>query len=351
MSKGIDESRSFRPIPKESTPSRILVIRLHAIGDVAITLPSCIALKERYPSIPIDFLTTEACAELPKALTTFERVYVFPSVVSRQQRVRRVLEWCAKFPKFRYDVIIDLQSNWVSRALRRSAFPKYWSEFDRFSLRPAGDRVVYTVRRAGLELIHPTYRLDVRRDLLERAREILHRNGWDGMTRLIVFNPAGVWKTRNWPIEYYAELGRLISHEERTQFLLLGTERIVQKAQFLEQQLAGSVMNLVGKTSLGEALAILQYVNTVVTEDSGLMHMAWVSGVPTVALFGSSRHDWSRPLGEHSLCLNSGDLECGSCMKAVCPYGDVHCLTRYSAEYVYHQTQNLLHALQPQRAS
>jgi ADP-heptose:LPS heptosyltransferase len=58
------------------------------------------------------------------------------------------------------------------------------------------------------------------------------------------------------------------------------------------------------------------------------MHMSWVSGVPTLALFGSSRGDWSRPLGPRSLCLDSSDLECRFCMEEECRYGDVRCLTR-----------------------
>jgi heptosyltransferase-2 len=67
-----------------------------------------------------------------------------------------------------------------------------------------------------------------------------------------------------------------------------------------------------------------------------------VSGVPTLALFGSSRHVWSAPLGDHTMCLHSGDLECGSCMEPTCRYGDVHCLTRYSAEHLVERAAALL---------
>jgi ADP-heptose:LPS heptosyltransferase len=72
------------------------------------------------------------------------------------------------------------------------------------------------------------------------------------------------------------------------------------------------------------------------------MHMAWATGVPTLALFGSSRHVWSAPLGEHACCLHSGDLACGACMEPTCRYGDIHCLTRYSAEYVVDRAEALI---------
>ncbi|HEY2149873.1 MAG TPA: hypothetical protein VGH34_03645, partial [Vicinamibacterales bacterium] len=61
-----------------------------------------------------------------------------------------------------------------------------------------------------------------------------------------------------------------------------------------------------------------------------------------LALFGSTRHAWSTPLGPHTLCLHSGDLECGSCMDAECRFGDVHCLTRYTAEFIVEQAEALV---------
>jgi ADP-heptose:LPS heptosyltransferase len=219
----------------------------------------------------------------------------------------------------------------------------FWGEFDRFSTNAAGDRVLDTFQRTGFESLRPVFRVEVRNDVMVRAENILRKHGWDGTTRLVVLNPAGLWRTRNWPIENYVELANLWLAEERVQFLLLGTGRIDQKALYISHKLPDSTINLVGKTTLAEAFGIVQYTSAVISEDSGLMHMAWVSGIPTLALFGSSRHDWSRPLGEHSLCLHSGDLECGACMKTECKYGDVHCLTRYTAEYVYEKTQKLLH--------
>ncbi len=101
-------------------------------------------------------------------------------------------------------------------------------------------------------------------------------------------------------------------------------------------------MNLAGQTTASQALAIVQAAQLVISEDCGLMHMAWVSGVPTLALFGSSRHDWSAPLGPHSRCLHSGDLPCGACMDASCRFGDVHCLTRYTPEFVVEQAEELV---------
>jgi heptosyltransferase-2 len=341
----LTKSRSFRPLPSQQKPSRILVIRLHAIGDVAITLPYCTSLRRLYSDAQIDFLTTEPCSGLLHAVTIFDNVLIFRHSPTRLQRVKHTLWWCAKIPKFHYDVVIDLQRNWVSRSIRHSALPAYWGEFDRCSPKSAGERVQDTFQRAGLGFIQPTYRMEIRNDVHARADSILREHGWDGETKLILLNPAGLWKTRNWPIENYVTLARRWLAEERVQFLLLGTARMEQKAKYITEQLPDVTLNLVGKTTLVEAFGIVQYASAIISEDSGLMHMAWVSGVPTVVLFGSSRHMWSRPLGEHTHSLHSGDLECGACMSPECKYGDVHCLTRYSPGYVYETAQQLLHTL------
>jgi ADP-heptose:LPS heptosyltransferase len=62
--------------------------------------------------------------------------------------------------------------------------------------------------------------------------------------------------------------------------------------------------------------------------------MAWVSGIPTVALFGSTRSDWTRPTTDNSRWVGSEDLACGACMMPDCRFGDVRCLERYAAEEI-----------------
>jgi ADP-heptose:LPS heptosyltransferase len=70
--------------------------------------------------------------------------------------------------------------------------------------------------------------------------------------------------------------------------------------------------------------------------------MAWVSGIPTLAMFGSTRSDRATPIGKHTLLLHSSDLICGNCMLETCLYGDSHCLTRYTPEFVFEKAVALI---------
>jgi ADP-heptose:LPS heptosyltransferase len=124
--------------------------------------------------------------------------------------------------------------------------------------------------------------------------------------------------------------------------LMLGTDRVREQAAFFARVSGMNIVNLAGRTTPGEALAVLRHAALIVTEDSGLMHMAWAAGVPIVALFGSSRSDWSAPQGDGSVCLDSSDLECGCCMQPSCRLGDVRCLARRSPQAVLDIATGLL---------
>ena len=331
---GREEARSHRPWSAGRPPTRVLVMRFHAVGDVAVTLPACVGLRARLPHARLDFLTTEACADLVRALDLFDHVHALRLGARRQARVLDTVVRAVAVRRQRYDVVVDLQRQRKSRAIRRVGAPAAWAEFDRFGARAAGERVLETFHRAGFSTLSPVCRLPVRSALLDRARDILRRRGWDGAERLIVLNPAGLWETRNWPLASYAALARRWLARERARFLLLGVGAMAAKAAWLRGELGAAAIDLVGETTLAEDLAILQHVSVVISEDAGLMHMAWTSGVPTVALLGASPAVWVRPLGPHARHLDSSDLPCGACMRPTCRHADVRCLTRYTPERV-----------------
>jgi ADP-heptose:LPS heptosyltransferase len=289
----------------------------------------------------MDFLTLADSSRLLKSLRLFDNVYEFPKTTTIVRRLAATMQIAWLMRSNRYEALLDLQRNWVTRAIRRSANTVSWSEFNRFAEKAAALRVTEAVRQLGFPL-HPLFKLNINDALTLRARQLLIDAGWQRDTPLIVLNPSGLWTTRNWPVENYLELSRLCLREFPVQFLLLGTNRIRQKAEFLKSHLGDAVVNLVGQTTLEEAFASLQFVAAVVSEDSGLMHMATALNIPIVALFGSSRHVWSAPQGPSARVFHSGDLECGSCMQPECRYGDVHCLTRYSSNVVFGSLVDLL---------
>jgi len=321
---------------------RALAIRLQATGDVVITHPYLASLRQGHADIRVDLLTREECADVPRAVDLFHRVYALGGGRNYKLQLLATLALLPRLLLERYEIVLDLQDSEISRFVRRALRPSVSCGFDRHAPLPAGERTRLAIESAGLGPLRLDPRVTLKNPSL--GENLLRAAGWQPDAALVVLNPAGLDATRNWPLPRYVEFARAWERAfpRRTQFLILGLDSMRPRADYLRAELGERSIDLVGRTRPSEAFAILKKASLVLSEDSGLMHMAWVSGVPTLALFGSSRGDQSRPLGEHTLCLHSGDLECGFCMEPTCRFGDVHCLTRYDAAFVAEKALSLV---------
>ena len=327
----LEKKESIRAVPwsGRTDPQKLLAIRFQALGDTVITLPYLQALHSLWPSTQFHFLTREEFSDLPRAMKIFAAIHTIGGGRNRVRQFGNAARLLPKLQKEKYDVVIDFQRNRLSRMLRQFVRPKSFSEFDRFSPDTAGNRTRKTIDKLGAlpipELLPP---LDLRENL--RGINTLNAAGYDPGKKLIVLNPAGSFITKSWPLGHFIGFANeWTGHiDADTQFLILGTELIREKASYLKEKLGDRIINLVGKTAPSDAFSILQKAALVVSEDSGLMHMAWVAQVPVVALFGSTRSAWSKPIGKWSACLDSSDLECGECLQPNCRFGDVRCLSR-----------------------
>lgn len=321
---------------------KILAIRLQAVGDVVITLPYLNSLKRRYPDARIDFLTREETAPIPRSLLLFSRVFSIGGGRSFKRRCLSTLFLLPSLLRRGYDAVLDLQNDEISRFVTRALRPRARCLFDKTSPLPAGERTRLAIEDAGLGPV------GIDTDLKQRGRgrvdELLAEVPVAARDRVVILNPAGAFPSRNWPLASYAAFARAFQELDPrpVKFLVLGLPALRAKAEFLRSQLDGGLVDLSGRTTPDEAFALVRRADLVLSEDSGLMHMSWVNGVPTLALFGSSRGDWSRPLGDRSLCLDSSDLECRFCMEAECRYGDVRCLTRRDPKEVASLAMRLL---------
>jgi heptosyltransferase II len=333
---------SAKPWSKKYLPRRILVIRLQAMGDVVITLPYIQQLRNTLPPVTrIDLLTRQETGPIPRSIVLFNKVFALGGGRSYKKIMVYTLLMLPRMLWQRYDMVIDLQNNIYSDIVRKTLMPKAWSVFDRFSPVAAGERNRLTIEALGLGSNPMATGLKLKDE--NSGSAIVKANGWNGKDKLVVLNPAGFVATRNWPIDHYVAFAKLwLQHLPDTCFLVLGTSFIDAKAAALKQALGDRLINIVGKTTAAEAFAVLQHATLVLSEDSGLMHMSWVSGIPTLTLFGSTRSDWSRPLGSHSFFLDSSDLPCGNCMESVCKWGDIRCMTRYTPELVLEHALRLV---------
>ena len=317
------------PLQEHKTPERITIFRFHAFGDLLITLPVVAGLRRLFPESTITFVTSDEYVHMLRALPMIDDVQGITTRGSKPVRLRSALGLQSDSP----DLLLDLQRSRLSTLARRRLRPEAWSAFDRFAPKPAIERYLEAIRYAGITNIQPDFSIPLVKGLEE---DTVQRFRLPSDERpLVCLNPAGCWPTKNWMPERYAELGKKMVREWNARILLLGTEHVRDGGRHISDTLGDdNVVDLVGQTTPIEAMALVRKLSLMVSDDSGLMHMAWVQGVPTFGIFGASRRVWSAPWGDHTLALGSEDLPCGACMSPTCAREDLHCLARVSVNEV-----------------
>ena len=129
---------------------------------------------------------------------------------------------------------------------------------------------------------------------------------------------------KRWPAEYFAEVAGKLKARGHTP-IVLGAQSDVPTGLTIEQLSHGAAINLCGKTSLDDAINLIAGSRAVITNDSGLMHVAAALGKPQLALFGSSSPEHTPPLSKLARVI-SLKTECSPCFARECPLGHFKCM-------------------------
>ncbi len=148
-----------------------------------------------------------------------------------------------------------------------------------------------------------------------------------------------------WPASHYAELARTLHQAHGLPVVLLGSGKEANLCNEIAQAAPGACLVLAGKTSLIDAMALIAAARGVVSNDSGLMHVAAAFGTPQVAVFGSTSPEHTPPLNDKARVLWLKDelqLDCAPCFDRVCRFGHTRCLTGVPASRVKAALDNAL---------
>lgn len=151
---------------------------------------------------------------------------------------------------------------------------------------------------------------------------------------------AAYGPAKRWPAEYYASLTCKMSNKGWSVWLF-GSEKDKAVCDTVNRESGGVCINLAGSTSLNQAVDLLSLAKAVVTNDSGLMHVAAALDRPLVALYGSSDPTFTPPLHAAGRVL-SLQLNCSPCFQRTCPLGHLKCLREISVSKVQRALETLI---------
>jgi lipopolysaccharide heptosyltransferase II len=320
-------------------PARILVVAPNWIGDALMAQPLLARLREKRPAVRIDVLAPDWVAPVLRRMPGVDEVVAAPlrhgALQLRERwRLGRMLR-----PRG-YDQAIVLPNAWKAALVPFFADIPLRSGYvgeSRFGLlnllyRSARGREPMTLHYARLSEppgSEPAQPLPAPRLALDAgaARATARRFGIEG--RYAVFCPGAEYgPAKRWP--YFAELAARMP----LPVVLLGSAR--------DREACAGVrgLDLAGRTSLDEALELIACAELVVSNDSGLMHVAAALGRPQVALFGSSSPEHTPPLsaGARVVWLH---IDCSPCFERVCPLGHFRCMKDLSVERVLDEVGSL----------
>jgi heptosyltransferase-2 len=177
---------------------------------------------------------------------------------------------------------------------------------------------------------YPYPRLEITENEKQQCRTTFNL----GNTNIITLCPGAEYgSAKRWPAEYFAELAKQLI-EKGWQICLAGSEKDADITDAIAQAVNhDNCINLAGKTSLKEVTTLLALSDQVISNDSGLMHIAAAVNTPVIAIYGSSDPNFTPPLSDNAQIV-SLNLECSPCFKRECPLEHLDCLKHISVEQV-----------------
>ncbi len=139
-------------------------------------------------------------------------------------------------------------------------------------------------------------------------------------------------EAKRWPVEHFAAVAQQ-RKKRGWEIWLFGSQRDQAVCAQINQTAGDCCIDFSGRTNMNDAINLLALTHCVLSNDSGLMHVAAALDKPLVAVYGSSDPGFTPPLNKHARILSLG-LDCSPCFKRVCPFGHTRCLQDITPDQV-----------------
>mgnify|MGYP003461676874 FL=1 len=172
----------------------------------------------------------------------------------------------------------------------------------------------------------------------QNQTKVLKRLDLNLLKPVVCLCPAAEYgPAKRWPTAHFAKLANLLQ-VQNYQVWIMGSAKDQSIAEEIVQQASinADLHNLCGRTNLVEVIDLLATAAAVVSNDSGLMHVACALNVPVIAIYGSSSPSFTPPLSKQAV-IQKIALECAPCFARTCKFGHYNCLQGISPEVIFQQ--------------
>jgi len=347
---------------------RILIIKPSSLGDIVHTLPVAHALKRNNPNSTIGWVVQQDFAPLLERDPAVDTVYpihipstsdpqagrfvylrAFTATVKMFKRLHRQLK------DVPCDLVLDLHASFRSGLLGRTnpgglrmgfrgaGELNSWFQNQLVtvpeSVQHALDKNLLFCDHLACTVSPEDFHMCCSTDDVDAVRVFLRRQKIPAGAKIIYANPAARWRTKFWPARRWAELADCLS-ARGTVMVFGGSGQDVRYIASITRLMKTRPLVAAGRFSLPQSVALIQRSSLYVGLDSGPMHMAALSDIPVVALFGPTHPDRVGPYGVKHIIVRASDLDCLECRRRSCDH--LSCMKGITAGMVYDAAVSLV---------
>ena len=339
---------------------KILIRSVNWIGDAVMTTPAISAIREHFPHAEIAILANALVSQLFShhpgidTIITFDRQGKHHGIAGR-------LRLAAELRKHAFDLAVILPNSFDSALV-----PWLAGIPARIGKGSDGRTLLLSGRYNAAKGSPPCHEVEYYLNLMHcfgitgssthphlfitsaeesRASALLAESGIQSDDFVLGINPgASYGSAKRWYPDRFAQVARRLADEWSAKVVIFGGPGETGIATDIESRLEGTSVNVAGKTTVRELMALIKRCNFFITNDSGPMHIAAAFDVPLVAIFGSTDHTGTSPYNSKSVVVRN-NVECAPCKLRECPT-DHRCMTTVTEESVINAALELADRLQ-----
>ncbi len=338
----------------ESLPEgiqKILVRSTNWIGDAVMTTPAVRTIRQNYPEAEITLLALPWVADVFNTSPHIDKIFSYDKN-GRHAGIKGKFLLARDLREEGYDAAILMQNAFEAAfitLLARIPVRAGYTTDGRGLLLTHGVKKnrdiklrhqvhYYQEMLEGLGLTPGPDDLELHigdKDVLWAAKSINQYKAGQKST-VIGINPGAAYgPAKCWPVDKYARLAKNLCKNSDVIVVVFGTKADSVAAGQIQDAVDNQVkvIDLTGKTTLGQALGMIKQCNVFVTNDSGLMHVSAALYVPTVAIFGSTDHIATGPYSDNASIVRT-ELDCSPCLETHCPKKHFRCMEDISVDDV-----------------
>jgi heptosyltransferase II len=325
---------------------KILIVAPNWIGDALLAQPLLARLRKKLPDVVIDALapgwTAPVLRRMPEIDDVIDTQFAHGELklaarwrLGRSLRPRGYEEAIVLPNTFKSALIpffaeIPLRAGFAGES--RYGLLNLVHKLDEKALPLMAERYAQLAEKPGDAPLRPLPEVRLRVD----EANLLITLGRLGLSRarpVAAFCPGAEYgPAKRWPARHFAALAKKFAAQGHAVWLF-GSEKDRAIGEEIVRASDGAAVNLCGRTDLEGAIDLLSLAEVVVSNDSGLMHVAAGIGRPVVALYGSSSPEHTPPLAQGSRVVRTG-IECSPCFARECPLGHFKCMNDLAPERV-----------------